>query len=500
MKFRNVLKRMLRRSTLLNIFPRIFYAMRYFNHKYPEIVKWGFLSREDTNYTYNLTNDNLLYLANMVAIVCKISFQDIKSYINEAQNDKELMNLVVEKTIQSKFLTVADLRCDFGRRLGWYAFVRALKPNVVIETGVDKGLGSVILCSALLRNKEEGYKGKYYGTDINPEAGYLLDGKYKEIGELLYGDSIKSLEEFNCEIDLFINDSDHSAEYEYREYLAIKNKLSSKAVILGDNSHKTNKLALFSIENNRNFLFFHEVPLNHWYPVSAWREIGAKAKVNNIEFLLNNRNHDYGKVLEIGCGEGSILKLLSEKYSNWKLYGCDISVNALTIARKREIGNLKELFICHFNFPEDEFDLIIMTHVLEHVPDPQRMLRKIRRIGKHFMFEVPLEDNIIAANLRKKPGNYAEQIGHINFFSRNSFRYILEQSGFVILKEKTVTPPYYVSSFYSSGFMEKVKEMFKYMAKRMLLMYGFETRFTYNYALLCKKNENINPREHNFPL
>ena len=127
-------------------------------------------------------------------------------------------------------------------------------------------MGSGLLCSALLKNKEEGFEGFFYGTDINPEAGYLLSGIYSEVGKILYGDSIKTLSQFNEKIDLFINDSDHSADYEYREYITVKDKISEHAVILGDNSHVSDKLAIFSNETKRNFLFFREEPSGHWYP------------------------------------------------------------------------------------------------------------------------------------------------------------------------------------------------------------------------------------------
>ena len=105
---------------------------------------------------------------------------------------------------------------------------------------------------------------------------------------------------------------------------------------------------------------------------SKWREVGAKAKSENIEALIGH-SCEYEKVLEVRCGEGSVLKELSEKYCNWKLYGCDISENALEITRKRGINNLKELFICNFTkFQEGYFDLIVITHFLEPVPEPQK--------------------------------------------------------------------------------------------------------------------------------
>ena len=44
--------------------------------------------------------------------------------------------------------------------------------------------------------------------------------------------------------------------------------------------------------------------------ISEWRQLGAIDKSKNIILLSANRT--YSKVLEIGCGEGSILKKLSE--------------------------------------------------------------------------------------------------------------------------------------------------------------------------------------------
>ena len=50
------------------------------------------------------------------------------------------------------------------------------------------------------------------------------------------------------------------------KYQTIKKRLSPKALILGDNSHVTDKLLKFSIENDRNFVLFREEPKDHWYP------------------------------------------------------------------------------------------------------------------------------------------------------------------------------------------------------------------------------------------
>ncbi|GAA4408803.1 class I SAM-dependent methyltransferase [Nibrella viscosa] len=255
-----------RKSYAVNLLPRIWHASRSYNYRYGQILQWALQSREDTNFTYPLPEDNILYLACTINVVTNTPVDQVVAYIREAQTDDTLKEHIINKIKQSPYKLVADERVEFGRRLGWYALVRILKPGVIIETGVDKGMGSVLLCSALLRNGQEGHPGQYYGTDINPRAGYLLDGPYQEVGKILYGDSIESLRALDAQIDLFINDSDHSADYEYREYDTIYPKLSSKAVLLGDNAHITSKLASFSVEKGRRFLFYQEVPAAHWYP------------------------------------------------------------------------------------------------------------------------------------------------------------------------------------------------------------------------------------------
>ncbi|GAB3573348.1 class I SAM-dependent methyltransferase [Spirosoma luteolum] len=256
----------IRKSRVVNYLPRIRQATRAYNYRYGQILRWSVDSREDTNYTYALTDDSLLYLAHTVAVVAGVSPQTVMTYIREAQTDTVLRDYVLEKTRTSSYRRVADLRVEFGRRLGWYALTRILKPGVVIETGVDKGLGAVLLCSALLRNRAEGAPGRYYGTDIAPKAGYLLDGVYREVGEVLYGDSITSLRAFAQPIDLFINDSDHSATYELEEYKVVLPKLTPKGVLLSDNAHIAASLAQLSLDTGRRFVYYPEVPKDHWYP------------------------------------------------------------------------------------------------------------------------------------------------------------------------------------------------------------------------------------------
>jgi predicted O-methyltransferase YrrM len=247
-------------------FYRAFSLARYMQPTMRAGWNWLLNSRETTNFTYDLSPKNLDYLCSVLSLVTNHPAGDYARYIAEAQSDEDLRSHVLSATAKSDWAFKADRAVKLHKRLGWYALVRATKPRVVVETGVDKGLGAVVLCAAILRNRQEGHEGRYFGTDINSNAGYLLCGLYKEAGKILYGDSIDSLRRMQNKIGVFVNDSDHSASYELEEYNTILPLLLPDSVILGDNAHATSSLYDFSKANNRDFLFWKEEPLNHWYP------------------------------------------------------------------------------------------------------------------------------------------------------------------------------------------------------------------------------------------
>jgi hypothetical protein len=241
-------------------------ALGYYRAPLSNLLKWIFKSRETSNFTYDLQDLNKRYLAALIAQVVGTTSGVIMAYFEEIETDAGLKQHITEATLRSDRAFMADADVHFARRIGWYAFARALKPRVIVETGVDKGLGSCVLTSALERNAQEGQGGKYFGLDINPRAGYLLSGRYASYGRILYGDAIESLGKIDSGVDLYISDSDHSADYEALEYKAVADKLAPHAIILSDNAHVTDKLLEFSLATDRRFLYFQEKPFNHWYP------------------------------------------------------------------------------------------------------------------------------------------------------------------------------------------------------------------------------------------
>lgn len=245
---------------------RLQLALGYVTRPLQELTAWLGTSSETTNLTYDLTPGNSLHLAWLLSLVTATPFPTIRDFLAELEQDVALKNHVRTMTVNSPRRLTADVDAKYGRRAGWYALVRALKPKIVVETGVDKGLGTCVLAAALMKNRAEGHEGRLYATEIDPSAGFLFTDPYDQVGQIIYGDSIATLLTMTKPIDLFIADSAHTAEYERGEYETVMNRLSPHAVVVSDNAHVTQELAYFAERTGRQFLYFQERPQAHFYP------------------------------------------------------------------------------------------------------------------------------------------------------------------------------------------------------------------------------------------
>jgi Methyltransferase domain len=187
---------------------------------------------------------------------------EIRGYLDELDGDAELREHIRRLTAASARRGLADPAARFGRRAGWYALVRALRPEHVVETGTDKGLGSCVLAAALLRNGT----GRLTTVDINAEAGYLISAPYDRVVDAVVGDSLAVLTDLKRPVDLFLHDSDHAEAYETAELAAVAPSLHPGSYVLSDNSELTDALSRWAEFTGRQFLFFDERPERHWHP------------------------------------------------------------------------------------------------------------------------------------------------------------------------------------------------------------------------------------------
>jgi len=256
----------------LLVFPyRLKLVLQHLVHQSNSSAKWLFRSKEFANFTYDLTPANKNHLAWFVSGVCNVPVQEIEQFFLELESNTHLKQHIAALLRASHRGNEIDGQAFFGRRLGWYAIVRATKPNVVVETGTEKGLGSLVIAEALLRNG----RGRLVTIDVEPQSGLLIGGVWAKVTEHVIADSLVALSTIS-NIDLFIHDSDHSADHESRELDSVSSHLSATAIVLSDNSHATSVLAEWSQKRKRHFSFFAEKPLNHWYPGAG---LGASVEV-----------------------------------------------------------------------------------------------------------------------------------------------------------------------------------------------------------------------------
>lgn len=96
-------------------------------------------------------------------------------------------------------------------------------------------------------------------------------------------------------------------------------------------------------------------------------------------------------ILDIGIREGAFIEFLKEKGFN-NLYGIDIYEKSIELAKEKgincEVANAQEFSLAK------QFDLIVMSHVLEHCPDPASVLDCVYthlNIDGILFIEVPIE-------------------------------------------------------------------------------------------------------------
>ena len=131
---------------------------------------------------------------------------------------------------------------------------------------------------------------------------------------------------------------------------------------------------------------------NYYDGENEWRRLGAIDKVGHILELCGDLNPE--NILEVGFGEGTVLQRLAEFEFSKSLSSVEISKNGVEVIRQRNINKLREIIIFDgYNLPykDNEFDLIISTHVLEHVEHERMFLNELARVGKNIFIEVPSE-------------------------------------------------------------------------------------------------------------
>jgi hypothetical protein len=243
----------LRKLRLLTSYPNAVVARPW------QALRYLLFDSETTNLTYEIENED--ELAAVVAHGLGRSTAEIREYVREPAGDAQLVG-DLRRALRKR----ADRNDEprFGRRLGWYAVVRALKPGLVVETGVHDGLGSALLLRALDRNES----GRLLGFDTDAASGWLVPEWLRQRYELVVGDTRETLGRTLAgqRVGVFVHDSLHTYEHERFELELALTHAGDELALVSDNAHATTALADVCREHGLAFELFVERPRGHFYP------------------------------------------------------------------------------------------------------------------------------------------------------------------------------------------------------------------------------------------
>lgn len=182
-------------------------------------------------------------------------------------------------------------------------------------------------------------------------------------------------------------------------------------------------------------------------------EIGVgltRARISEIPFSSKK------KVLDVACGVSTLGKTFSDN-----VYGFDLNPEALEICRKYgmnvKFGNAEE----RWDYPDAYFDIVIISHIIEHVVNPDHLMQEAKRVLKKggllivntpnlaawfnrmllllgfqpFFTEVSTLDKTLGLKFTRKMTPYTSPLGHLRVFTGAALKDIVELHGFKIIKK-----------------------------------------------------------------
>lgn len=181
--------------------------------------------------------------------------------------------------------------------------------------------------------------------------------------------------------------------------------------------------------------------LAHKFSVPAYSEMGHPWRLNCIEFLRKHLKLS-DRVLDIGCKEGKLIAGIAPFVSS--VLAIDLDEKALSKARRNfSEKNIEFKAVSGFEFLEnstEKFDVVLLSHVLEHVDEPEKLLHLAGQVARQVYVEVPDFDRTFLNQYRLKANSqflYSE-IDHIFEFTRNDMEEMIARNGLRVVDREFV--------------------------------------------------------------
>jgi 2-polyprenyl-3-methyl-5-hydroxy-6-metoxy-1,4-benzoquinol methylase len=154
-------------------------------------------------------------------------------------------------------------------------------------------------------------------------------------------------------------------------------------------------------------------------------------------------------ILDVGCGQGSFLKLVKEKTGaeTWGIeMETEVAEKAKNIVDNILAGKIEDMLSY---VPAGYFDCITFNDVLEHLIEPTEVLKNIRsKLSENGSIIASIPNiryiNIFYELLIKKDWKYKDSgildSTHLRFFTKKSMKRMFENADYTIMKQKGINP------------------------------------------------------------
>ncbi|GAP09498.1 methylase [Bellilinea caldifistulae] len=174
------------------------------------------------------------------------------------------------------------------------------------------------------------------------------------------------------------------------------------------------------------------IPLGNYYNKYTSNNLLVKFFVNKyksaFQYFLTRIKAD--NILEIGSGEGYIVRYVRDIYPEVHFFASDIDWHFVkSSAKNNSDANWVVCFGENLPFSENTFDLVIACEVLEHVSSPELVLKEIQRVGNGWtILSVPNEPWWQLLNLARMKyiKSFGNTPGHIQHWNLKSFSNLIK--------------------------------------------------------------------------
>ena len=240
-------------------------------------------------------------------------------------------------------------------------------------------------------------------------------------------------------------------------------------------ARKINTLRKFFIRIQESYL-----ANKYGYPSTTPKFLGlflflAPLRRSATDFNVMYLPSTNGKLLDVGCGSGEFL--FSMQFRGWEVTGIDSDLKAVQVAQSKGL-DVKNGNLFSQNFKDESFDAIVLSHFIEHVYDPKKILIECKRLlkkGGKLVVATP-NNKSLGHFVFKRNWRGLEPPRHINLFSISSLKSLAILSGFVETNIFTI-PRISRDIFIKSYQIKSRKEILNENNSSMILKF-FATVFT----------------------